>query len=69
MMEKIKLDADLDYKNINGLSREIKEKLGDFKQINLVKAASVSGVTPAAISILMIYLKKLHGQKEKLPGA
>jgi tRNA uridine 5-carboxymethylaminomethyl modification enzyme len=60
-LERIKLPAGLDYDNISGLSREIKEKLNGFQPFNLGQASRISGVTPAAISILMVYLKKLHG--------
>lgn len=60
-LEKIRLPLGLDYANIMGLSREIKEKLVKFKPINLGQASRISGVTPAAISILMVYLKKLNG--------
>jgi len=62
-LEKIKLPPDLDYSNISSLSREIKEKLNRFRPLNLGQASRISGVTPAAISILMVYLKKLNGQK------
>lgn len=65
-LEKIKLPADLDYLSIPSLSREIKEKLQKFKPINLGQASRISGITPAAISILMVYLRKLDGQKQKL---
>jgi len=57
-LEKIKLPAGIDYKNIPSLSREIREKLSKFKPINLGQASRISGVTPAAISILMVYLRK-----------
>ena len=57
-LEKIKLRQEMDYKGINGLSREIKEKLDKFKPMNLGQASRISGVTPAAISILMVYLRK-----------
>ncbi len=60
-LEKINLPQKLDYAIIPGLSREIKEKLGRFKPLNLGQASRISGVTPAAISILMVYLKK-YGQ-------
>jgi len=60
-LEKIKLPEILDYAKVNGLSREIKEKLGRFKPLNLGQASRISGVTPAAISILMVYLRKLNG--------
>lgn len=60
-LEKIRLPADMDYSCMSGLSREIREKLTRFKPLNLGQASRISGVTPAAISILMVYLKKLHG--------
>jgi tRNA uridine 5-carboxymethylaminomethyl modification enzyme len=60
-LEKIKLPQDLDYANIASLSREIKEKLGRFRPLNLGQASRISGVTPAAISLLMVYLRKLDG--------
>ncbi len=60
-LEKIRLPLDLDYNAISGLSREICEKLSRFKPINLGQASRISGVTPAAVSILMVYLKKLNG--------
>ncbi|MCU0651445.1 MAG: tRNA uridine-5-carboxymethylaminomethyl(34) synthesis enzyme MnmG [Candidatus Omnitrophica bacterium] len=60
-LEKIRLPLNLDYRQVNGLSREIKEKLDKFKPLNLGQASRISGVTPAAISILMVYLKKIHG--------
>ena len=60
-LEKIKIPAGIDYSNINGLSREIREKLNKFKPLNLGQASRISGVTPAAISLLMVYLRKLNG--------
>jgi tRNA uridine 5-carboxymethylaminomethyl modification enzyme len=60
-LEKIKLPPDLDYALVNGLSREIKEKLHKLKPLNLGQASRISGVTPAAISLLMVYLKKING--------
>ena len=65
-LERIRLPLDLDYAAIQGLSREIKEKLNKFKPLNLGQASRISGVTPAAISLLMVYLRKLNGQKQKL---
>jgi len=60
-LEKILLPKKLDYSQINGLSREIREKLGKVQPLNLGQASRISGVTPAAISILMVYLRKLNG--------
>lgn len=60
-LERIKLPPSMDYAGINGLSREIREKLGDFRPLNLGQASRLSGVTPAAISLLMVYLRKDNG--------
>ncbi|MHB8155265.1 MAG: tRNA uridine-5-carboxymethylaminomethyl(34) synthesis enzyme MnmG [Candidatus Omnitrophota bacterium] len=60
-LEKIRLPLDFDYTNLSGISREIREKLAKFKPLNLGQAARISGVTPVAISLLMVYLKKAHG--------
>lgn len=60
-LERIKIPAGVDYAAIAGLSREIREKLTRIRPITLGQASRVSGVTPAAISILMVYLKKLNG--------
>ncbi|MFA5090893.1 MAG: tRNA uridine-5-carboxymethylaminomethyl(34) synthesis enzyme MnmG [Candidatus Omnitrophota bacterium] len=57
-LEKIRLPPEMDYSKVGGLSREIKEKLSKFKPLNLGQASRISGVTPVAISILMVYLKK-----------
>ncbi len=52
------LPADLDYRNVNGLSNEVIAKLNDHKPSSIGQASRISGITPAAISILLIYLKK-----------
>jgi len=57
-IENIKIPGDIDYENIPGLSIEIQQKLKRFSPINLGQANRISGVTPAAISILMVYFKK-----------
>jgi tRNA uridine 5-carboxymethylaminomethyl modification enzyme len=61
-LEKINLPTELDYTGIPSLSREIREKLSIFKPVNLGQASRISGVTPAAVSILMVYLRKLTGK-------
>jgi len=60
-LEKIKLPLDFDYNGLSGISREIREKLAKFKPLNLGQASRISGVTPVAISLLMVYLRKAHG--------
>ena len=60
-LEKIRLPLDFDYSNLSGISREIREKLAKFKPLNLGQASRISGITPAAISLLMVYLRKADG--------
>jgi tRNA uridine 5-carboxymethylaminomethyl modification enzyme len=59
-LEKMKIPQSFDYALVNGLSREIKEKLSQMRPLNLGQASRISGVTPAAITILMIYLKSRY---------
>jgi len=61
-IERIRIPEQLDYKNINGLSSEVKEKLVKVKPVNLGQASRISGITPAAVSLLMIYLEKVRRQ-------
>ena len=58
-LEGIRLPANMDFKDIPGLTAEVREKLREVKPLSLGQASRISGVTPAAISILMIYLKKI----------
>jgi len=57
-LEKIKVPAEFDYTKVHGLSNELREKLLLIKPISLGQASRIPGITPAAISIMMIYLKK-----------
>ena len=62
--EDTKLPEDLDYSSISGLSKEIQFKLGSTRPATLGQASRIPGVTPAAISLLLIHLKKRSaGQK------
>lgn len=56
--EDTKLPADLDYERIDGLSKEISQKLMEARPETLAEAGRISGVTPAAVSLLLVYLKK-----------
>lgn len=58
------LPLDLDYRDVNGLSNEVKTKLNDAKPQTIGQASRISGITPAAISILLVHLKK-HGLLRK----
>lgn len=61
-LEKIKLPQDMDYFGIPGISREVSEKLAHLSPLNLGQASRISGVTPAAVSILMVYLRRIKTQ-------
>ncbi|TFZ53606.1 tRNA uridine-5-carboxymethylaminomethyl(34) synthesis enzyme MnmG [Serratia proteamaculans] len=52
------LPLDLDYSQVSGLSNEVIAKLNDHKPNSIGQASRISGITPAAISILLIWLKK-----------
>ncbi|WDE11912.1 tRNA uridine-5-carboxymethylaminomethyl(34) synthesis enzyme MnmG [Thalassomonas haliotis] len=55
---------DFDYTQISGLSNEVVAKLSDARPETIGKASRISGITPAAISLLLVYLKK-HGLLRK----
>ena len=52
------LPEDLDYSAVTGLSSEVRQKLGAARPASVGQAARISGVTPAAISLLLVHLKK-----------
>jgi tRNA uridine 5-carboxymethylaminomethyl modification enzyme len=56
-MLKIKIPQDFDYKKVSGLSNEIVEKLENIRPQTLFNASEISGVTPAAIEIVHVYIK------------
>ena len=62
--ENTKLPFDLDYKDVKGLSNEVVLKLNEAKPESIGVASRISGITPAAISILLVHLKK-HGMLKK----
>ncbi|MCX7769559.1 MAG: tRNA uridine-5-carboxymethylaminomethyl(34) synthesis enzyme MnmG [Proteobacteria bacterium] len=64
-LEFIKIPENMDY-NIPGLSREIKEKLTKIKPTNLAQASRIPGITPSAISLLMVYIKKNEEQYKEV---
>ena len=54
----IALPAEIDYSQVHGLSNEAQQKLAEYKPVNLGVASRIPGITPAAISILTVHLKK-----------
>jgi len=57
-MENRELPADLDYGQVKGLSAEVQQKLNRHRPRTIGQAARISGVTPAAISLLLVHLKR-----------
>jgi tRNA uridine 5-carboxymethylaminomethyl modification enzyme len=57
-LEKTRIPNTLDYASVEGLSREVREKLNSVQPLSLGQAARIPGVTPAALSLLAIYLKR-----------
>lgn len=62
-IERIKIPLDLDYSKVHGLSKEIMQKLDDIRPLSLGQASRISGITPVAVSILMVYLKKVKDER------
>ena len=58
--ENAALPSDLDYGTVAGLSNEVKQKLAQHKPQTIGQASRVQGITPAAISLLLIHLKRHH---------
>ena len=56
-LEQIKLPESIDYSSIHGLSSELKEKLATVRPASLGQASRIAGMTPAAISVLMVHLR------------
>ncbi len=61
-MESVLLPRDIDYRSLSGLSNEVVEKLTRIQPISLAQASRISGITPAAIGVLQVHLKKLTKQ-------
>jgi tRNA uridine 5-carboxymethylaminomethyl modification enzyme len=62
--ENMHLPENLDYQAIDGLSNEVKQKLQESRPLTLAQASRIPGVTPAAVSLLLIHLKK-RGQLDR----
>ena len=63
--ENVALAADFDYARISGLSNELKEKLRTRAPATLAQAARVPGVTPAALSLLLVHAKRAEGERRR----
>ena len=60
------LPVAFDYSQVTGLSNEVVQKLNEVKPVTLGQAGRISGVTPAAVSLLMIYMKKQKADSKNL---
>jgi tRNA uridine 5-carboxymethylaminomethyl modification enzyme len=60
--ENLPIPADLDYSALNGLSIEARQRLDQHRPQTVGQASRIQGITPATISILLVYLKKLRGK-------
>lgn len=63
--EEASLPALLDYRDVSGLSNEVIEKLNRHRPTTIGQASRISGVTPAAVSLLLVYLKRQHGLQKQ----
>jgi tRNA uridine 5-carboxymethylaminomethyl modification enzyme len=64
--EKKLIPTDIDYSEVRGLRTEAIQKLSNIKPISIGQASRISGVSPADISVLLIYLEHQYGKKERL---
>jgi tRNA uridine 5-carboxymethylaminomethyl modification enzyme len=55
-LENVKIPSDLDFKKLNSLSTEAKEKLSNIKPVTIGQASRVSGVSPSDVSVLLVYM-------------
>lgn len=62
-MENEKLPPDMDYLSLDGISTEAKQKMDKIRPLSLGQAARIPGVSPADISVLMVYVKQRKGKK------
>ncbi len=63
--EDLKIPKDFDYNSVGGLSNEVKGKLMEVRPVSIGQAIRIPGVTPAAISIIVVHLKKLSDGRIK----
>lgn len=61
-IEKKKIPAGIDYDDIKNLRLEARQKLGKFKPVSVGQASRISGVSPADVSVLLVYLENLNRQ-------
>lgn len=63
--ENTPLPSDFDYQRMEGLSNELKQKLSEARPDSIARASRIPGMTPAAVSLLLIHLKKHHAVRNQ----
>ena len=63
--ESLALPSDLDYGEVRGLSIEVRQKLSQYRPETIGQASRISGITPAAISLLLVHLKRRSKPRER----
>ena len=66
--ESLVIPDDIDFANVRGLSNEIQQKLTASRPSTIARAGRISGVTPAALSLLLVYIKRKDGMKKASNG-
>ena len=64
-LENVRLPDDLNYEGLPGLSREVQEKLNRVRPVSMGQASRISGVTPAAMAVIQVLLKKREAHRRK----
>lgn len=67
-MEEKKLPSDVDYEKIDGLRLEARQKLNAVRPVTLAQASRISGVTPADVTVLILYLRRAEAEARKTNG-
>ncbi|MFT5725984.1 MAG: tRNA uridine 5-carboxymethylaminomethyl modification enzyme [Desulforhopalus sp.] len=63
-MESVVIPRDIDFSSLSGLSNEVVEKLTKIQPLSLGQASRISGVTPAAVSVLQVHMRKMQKTKQ-----
>ncbi len=66
--EETKIPENFNYEIVKGLSNEVKQKLKEIQPITVGQASRIPGITPAAISMLLTYIKKVSNYKYTSTG-
>ncbi len=68
-MEEMRIPPDFPYDQVPGLSNEVRQKLGEVQPVSVGQASRIPGITPAAISILLVFLKRIKELSSNVESA